>query len=526
MKQLSGQDSAFLEMEAIGLPQHIASVAIYDQSTAPGGMVRFKDILSMLESRLHLSPVFRGKLQRVPMGVDHPYLVDDPDFDLEYHVRHIALPKPGDWRQLCIMLARINARPLDLDRPLWELYVIEGLDNIEGVPKDSFALLNKIHHSVMDGATGALMAAAMHDLQPVGAKAAPSVRVVSRPPSQAEMLGSAYLKTLRSPKRIFDLASKLVGVELEKRKMDEEQKGRSAERRVLTRFNGEISPHRVLDAIVFDFSEIREIKNRLESATINDVMLTIVTGALHKYLGHHNELPEEPLTCGCPIDVRDESNRHSGGNMIGMMGVELATRISDPWERFKAVHEDAKLAKKNAIVSDVQAPSQIQNTVPGGIMSMALRVTSAIGAQVSPFNVILTNVPGPPNQLYFAGAQIVDGFGMGALIPGTGLFHTATSSVMNKQGKVSLSFFACREMLPDPELYAECIRSSFAELKAAAEASGAGNKAKPATKSASKSATKKASKKTARKSTAKTAKSKGSKKTQKKAGAKEGSSAK
>ena len=129
---------------------HIGSLAIYDQRTAPGGQVTFKDILQFFKKRLHKARAFRQRVARVPLSLDHPYWIEDPDFDLEFHVRHIALPNPGDWRQLCIQAARLHARPLDRSKPLWEAYVIEGLDNVAGVPKGSFALLTKIHHAAID----------------------------------------------------------------------------------------------------------------------------------------------------------------------------------------------------------------------------------------------------------------------------------------------------------------------------------------------------------------------------------------
>ena len=141
MQQLSGLDSSFLYLETGTTPMHIGSLSIYDQSTAPGGRVTFKEILEFFEQRLHKARAFRQRIARVPLSLDHPYWIEDPDFDLEFHVRHIALPRPGDWRQLCIQAARLHARPLDMRKPLWEAYVIEGLDNVEGVPKDSFALV-------------------------------------------------------------------------------------------------------------------------------------------------------------------------------------------------------------------------------------------------------------------------------------------------------------------------------------------------------------------------------------------------
>ena len=466
MRQLSGQDNSFLEIEKMGLPQHIASVSIYDQSTAPGGIVRFKQILETLERRLHLSPIFRSKLHRAPFDLDRPYLIDDESFDLEYHVRHIALPQPGDWRQLCILLARINARPLDLTRPLWELYVIEGLDKIQHVPPGSFALLLKIHHCVMDGASAVELQVAMHDFSPEPRKIeAERKRIVHAPPSQLELGARAYLNALRKPRRILKVAGKLVGQQIDVRRRPEEERTHAAERRVLTRFNRNASPHRVLDSITLDFAEVRAIKNALPGATVNDAMLTIVSGALRKYLEAEGELPEETLTCGCPIDVRDESERGTGGNVIGFMGVDLRTDVADPLERFERVHEAAMDAKANAQASDVRVPMEMMDALPSGIMTMAMRVTAAMGVNSTPFNTMLTNVPGGSGQFYFAGAQAVEGFGIGPLVPGVSLFHTASSVVLRKEGKMLLSFWACRDVLPNPDVYKQCLLDSFAELR-------------------------------------------------------------
>ena len=421
MKQLSGQDNSFLEIEGIGIPQHISSVAIYDQSTAPDGAVRFKDVLCHLKSRLHLSPIFRNKLQQVPMGLDH----------------------------------------------------------IDNVPKGSFALLIRIHHCVMDGASAVDMMAAIHDFGPEPRQLDPeAVRVIEQPQSDAAMLGRAYVNVLRKPRRFYNLGKKLLGQQRAQQHMPSEERTEGAKRLVSTRFNQELSAHRVLDAVTLDFGEVRAIKDSLEGATINDVMLTIVTGALHKYLKAEGELPLESLTCGCPIDIRDKNDKDTEGNLIGFMGVNLSTQIEDPMERFKAVHEAAVRAKAHAQASDVRIGNEILDTVPGGIMTTAMRATAAMGVNATPYNTMLTNVPGPPNQLYFAGAQIVEGFGIGPLVPGVGLFHTASSSVMNKEGKGNFSFWACRDMLPNPDFYKQCIEETYAELNAVTLAGKAKAKAK------------------------------------------------
>ena len=168
MQQLTGMDAAFLYAETPRAHMAGGGISIYDPSTAPGGRVTFKGILDHIDKRLHEARVFRQRLVRVPFDLDHPYWIEDPDFDLEFHVRHIALPEPGDWRQLCIQVARLVSRPLDLERPLWELYVIEGLDNVEGVPPGSFALVTKVHHAAIDGMSGMEMTSAIHDDEPTG----------------------------------------------------------------------------------------------------------------------------------------------------------------------------------------------------------------------------------------------------------------------------------------------------------------------------------------------------------------------
>ncbi len=173
MRQLSKNDALFLGSDSAHSSSHISLVQIYDPSTAPGGRLRFKDFLALVESRLHRSHVFRHKLRNVPFGLDEPYWIEDENFDLEYHVRNIALPKPGDWRQFCIQSSRIHARPLDLNRPLWEIYVIEGLDAIDELPKDSFALLTKLHNAAIDVKRGTAIITLLHDTVPRPARPEP-----------------------------------------------------------------------------------------------------------------------------------------------------------------------------------------------------------------------------------------------------------------------------------------------------------------------------------------------------------------
>jgi diacylglycerol O-acyltransferase len=470
MQQLSGQDAMFLHAELDGLPQHIGGVSIYDQSTAPGGVVRFKQILAMLENRAHLSPIFRRKLAFVPYGLGRPYWVEDPDFDMEYHVRHIALPKPGDWRQLCILAARIHSQPLRRDKPLWEMYVIEGLNNIEGYPPNCFALLLKVHHCAMDGATGAQFMNIVHDLTPETKDVGSAPPWIVERPSKARMLGQAYFDAWRKPGQVLDMIKQAGPAFMRIRQGKKEEHFRSLEDKQKTRFQGKISHHRVVESRKFDFEVVRAIKNTQPGATINDAMLTIVAGGMRKYLDSKGELPDETLVTGCPIDVRSPEERAAGGNMVGFMNVALRTDIADPVARLAAVHQESVSAKAYAEALGPRIMVDLTDVMPGNVLSLAIRAASATGlAEASVVqNTIVTNVPGAPFQLYMCGAALVDSISLGPLLPNIGLFHIVYSSVMEKKGSINLSFTACRDMLPDPAFYAGCLQESFEELREAA----------------------------------------------------------
>jgi diacylglycerol O-acyltransferase len=469
MQQLSGQDAMFLHSEIDGLPQHIGGVSIYDQSTAPDGEVRFKQILSMLERRQHLSPIFRRKLAFVPGNLGRPYWVEDPDFDIEYHVRHIALPKPGDWRQLCILAARIHSQPLRRDKPMWEMYVIEGLNNVEGYPNGCFALLLKVHHCAMDGATGTQFMNIVHDMTPeTSDPGEPPPWMVERP-SRTRMLGRAYLDAWRKPGQALGFIKDSIPAFLRIREARKIGDVKFLEGKQSTRFQGKISRHRVVGARKFDFEAIRAIKNSCPGATINDAMLAIVSGGMRKYLEDKDELPDETLVTGCPVDVRSPEERAAGGNMVGFMNLGLRSDIEEPAERLAAIHEESKSAKAYAEALGPRFAVDLTDVLPGNVLSLAVRTASATGlAEASVMsNTIVTNVPGAPFQLYMCGAKLIDSISLGPLLPNVGLFQIVYSSVQDKKGTVTLSFTACRDMMPDPGFYAECLQQSFDELYAA-----------------------------------------------------------
>jgi WS/DGAT/MGAT family acyltransferase len=462
-------DAAFLYFETKNAPMHIGSFAIYDQSTAPGGHVTFKSILRNVESRLHLARCFRQKVVQVPLDLDHPYWLEDPDFDIEFHVRHIALPHPGDWRQLCIQVARIHARPLDLSKPLWEMYVIEGLDNVENVPAGSFAVLTKIHHAAIDGVSGAEMMAAIHDLEPNGAPPPPEEPwVPEREPNLVELGVRTTLNNIRNPFRFASTLRRTAPGLARMLRSDPEDEVENSGEVPRTRFNGSVSPHRVVEGRSFSLQEIRDIRKRVPGATVNDVILTLCSGAMRLYLEHHGELPKETLSAMAPISVRSEDEKSAAGNIISTMSVTLHSDEPHPLRRLEKIHATTQASKATAEAVGARTMTDVTQFMPGMLAGLAARAYTRLGLanRIRPFlNTVITNVPGPQIPLYFTGARMVALHGMGPIMDGMGLIHP----VFSCSGQISVAITACREQMPDPGFYAQCLQESYEALKDAAE---------------------------------------------------------
>ena len=467
--QLSGLDTFFLHAESARTPMHIGSCAIYDPASAPGGAVRLKDILKFVDDRTHRAKTFRQKLRQVPLDFDRPYWVDDPDFDIEFHIRHIALPQPGDWRQLCIQIARLHARPLDLSKPLWEFTVIEGLDNVPGIPEGAYAIVSKVHHCAIDGASGVEISEAIHSLKPVD-EVAPgeTSKPAGRQVGTLELLARANFNNLVKPFQALMHAGRMapgalkyaVGLTRDDFKLF----GSSVPR---TRFNGIVSGHRVFEAVSFSLADIKKIRVQVPGTTVNDVMLAIVGGALHRYLKSKDELPEESLVAMAPVSVRSSGERSSLGNEVSALSIELGTHIADPIERLQFTHEKAVKSKEFSNAVGAREIAEMSKLAPAMISGISTRLYSRLGLanQLSPmFNTVVTNVPGPPVPLYMAGARMVRSYGLGPVMDSMGLFQAVTSYC----GEISIAVTACRDMLPDPAFYAECLQSSFDDLLATA----------------------------------------------------------
>ena len=471
MQQLSGTDHVSLFSERRNTYNHVATLCIYDVTTAPGGKVRVKDILQHFEQRLYLHPVFRQKLVTVPFGLDRPYWVAGEDIDLDFHIRHIALPAPGDWRQLMIQVARLHSRPLDRSKPLWEAYVIEGLDNIPNLPPGAFAVFLKIHHAVVDGMGAIHLLQQLHaDLPEI--KGATTVRTmtVERDPMALEVAANALIHAAQRVGNLSRLSATFArraataGVDVVRRALAEGalpdfgNREKSA-KPPKTRFSERVSGNRVVDGFGMPISRIKRIRDRVPGVTLNDVFIAVAGGGVRAYLQAKNELPEQSLRGLMPISLRTDAS--AGGNAAAAVPVAVGSDIADPIARLKAVHDSAHKSKANAEAVGLDMLMNVLDVLPPTAVNFALDKFL-----MPTINMAVSNVRGPEKPIYLAGAKAMCLYPVSIPADTVGLNITGVS--YNRVMWVSA--VSCRNMVPDPGFFLECLRGAWLELLAAADA--------------------------------------------------------
>ncbi len=492
MKPLSGMDNLFLQMEHGNQYMHVAGLGIYDQTTAPGGSVRFKQILDFYAKKLNKSKIFRRRLVVPPFNIDRPYWVEDGEIDIEYHVRHMALPQPGDWRQLMIQIARIHARPLDRSKPLWEAYVIEGLNNINGVAKGSFAVYTKFHHALVDGEAGAQVIGMIHSLtpDPEDDDNGPSIIIADREPTKVELYSRAVAhrggQLLDTGKLLAKLGSRvgLAGmhlassgklIELGQQLLAKATSAKDAradnsdgkagkktspfQRKPHTRFDVDVSPHRIVDAVGFSLADCKTIRDHVDEITINDIFIAACGGAVRRYLQAKGELPKESLTALMPISTRSKSQGSDSGNQVGMVPVPLRSDIIDPIERLRGARKGSSASKGASSALGHDFSAKLIQIMP------AFAAEAIINHGMVPMcNTTVSNVRGPSVPLYMAGSKLQVFLPVSISFNGIGLNMTGFSY----NGMLWVRFVCCRSMMPDPKFFRECLNESFAEIVAAA----------------------------------------------------------
>jgi WS/DGAT/MGAT family acyltransferase len=464
LRQLTSLDSQFLALESRRQTGHVGALAILDPSTAPGGSLACSDIQDLIAERLPLLPPFRWRLAEVPLGLDYPYWIDDEDFDLDFHVRELALPSPGSDAQLAEQTARIVSRPLDRARPLWELYLIHGLES------GNVAMLSKIHHALIDGLSGAEIMGLLLDLDPEGRELPePPPREPGRKPSDLELLARGIMGVPRYPLRVLrSLPSAVPNMEdtpfravpgvgavgrlagMARRVAGGD--GRVPDRRQLvaprTSFNGRLSPHRRFAFGQLSLDEVKAVKNA-HGCTVNDVIVSICAGSVRRWLIQHGELPPEPLVAQIPVSVRTDEQAGTYGNRIILMSAPLHTEEADPERRLLKTHESLIEMKERHRALPAELLQDANHFIPPAVLSRAAQLTfrlSTTGSVGRPnWNLVISNVPGPQFPLYLAGAQLVANYPVSVITDGMGLNIT----VMSYHGHLDFGIVADRDQMKD-----------------------------------------------------------------------------
>ncbi len=469
MEQLNFLDLAMISAEQPHAPYHLCMAGIYDPSTSPRRAPGYDDIVAKLDSLVPRLPALRRAIRRVPLELDRPYWVDDPRFDLAHHVRRLRLAAPGDWRQYRDLVAELNARPLDMTRPPWELFVIEGVDAVDGCPPGCFATVLKIHHCVIDGSSGVQLYNDLHDrTADAPATARPQGWSPETVPSGAELVGRAAVNALVNPVRAArSLLGNLgdIGRELAANRQRPESHGHPVCR---TRFNQRVGPERAWEEARCTLDDLRRVKRLSAGATINDVCISVVGRALRGYLTDIGEPPACPLVTSVPVSTR-APGQVGGGNQVSMITVSMHAELDDPVERLAAIHLEtsAKKATQHGVAMPVLR--ELAQALPGALIGSVVRALTPLMGRAAPqYNTIVTNVPGPADDQYLLGCKLVRSSGCPPVQDGAGLFHSVSSFA----GGFLFTFNADRAALPDPERYRAKLEASIAEHLAAAGAPG------------------------------------------------------
>ena len=462
LERLNVIDASFLYLERPNVHMHVAGVAILDPSTTPGGRIDPDHLAGLVQDRIHMVPRFRQRVAFPPFGMGRPVWVDDGDFDVEFHLRRAALPRPGGMRELADFVQRVHSRPLDRSRPLWEMYYVEGLE-------DGYsAVLFKSHHAMIDGASGIDIATVMVDFTPEPQPVERQPWTPQPPPSQAEFLVDAIRdqvshpvnslmdgigRVARAPSEVWDQARAILG-----------GAGEIVSRGVAptSPFNRDVGPNRRLALAQFPLADAKAVKDEL-GGTVNDVVLTTVAGALRRWYRRRGLSTDAVLLRAMvPVSTRDASQSMALGNQVSMFFVDLPIGIPDPTERLRHVAERTKELKSSHQAMAATAIMGSAQWAPPTLHALAARLV----ARTRFMNLVVSNVPGPQIPLYIGGARIVSAYPVMPLAPKVALSVAVTSL----GGTLAFGYTGDWNALPDVDVLAEGTDQAIEELKKAAGA--------------------------------------------------------
>jgi WS/DGAT/MGAT family acyltransferase len=443
---------------------HVAMAMVLDPSTMPDGY-SFDTIKAFIRSRLHLVPLFHRRLVQVPFGLHHPVWVEDGDFDLDYHIRRIGAPAPGGRRELAALAAQIASTSLDRSKPLWELWVIEGLKH------DRVGIVTKVHHSAIDGASGADILVHLFDLEPKATDTSEEIELpVERTPTDLELIAFAAQSRVRRAMNALPIAGRAarsVTRVVQGRRDPAKGVGAIPLTAPRTPWSAAVTPHRDVGFARVTLAELKQVKQAF-GTTVNDVVLALVSGTLRRYHAEHDALPTDPLLAVCPVSVRGKAQaRQPSANQVSAMFASLNTQIDDPGERLLAIAQSTKGAKEEFDAMGAATLMDLAEFTGPGLFNLAFRLYSSqnwASRHRPVHNVIISNVPGPSFPLYFAGAELVATYPMGPVMEGCGLNVT----VFSYREAVDIGFMVCTELIPDVWSMADDVAFAIKELVAAA----------------------------------------------------------
>jgi diacylglycerol O-acyltransferase / wax synthase len=474
MMQLSGLDASFLYSESPTMYGHVGSLYFLDPSTAKTPLT-FERIKASIAERLHLVPLYRRRVVSVPMGLDHPYWVEDPDFDLDNHLHHIAVPAPGTDQQLADLIARLAGQHLDRQRPLWELWVIEGHQS------GYLAHYSKVHHAAIDGVSGAELLTASFDIEQDPPAPLPPAKAWEPEaiPSEAELLGRALATLSTQPQNMarlhYDALRAMPGMQ-QAMAASHTLAGRPEQRDLLfgagpevpaTVFNKPVSAQRrwVFGSLSLD--QVKAVKNKF-GVTVNDVVMAVCGGALRRWLERHDGVPQVPLIAMLPVSVRTDDQKGTGGNRISVMMASLGTHLSDPADRLRHVQDSTQRAKDQHKAVPAHLMTDAAQFMSPAIAGLAAQLSARFRQNGEPrlsFNVTISNIPGSRTPLWSLGARLVGLYPVSTIMD----YHGLNITVQSYQDKLDLGLIADRRMAPNLWDLLDDLKAALDDLSAAAE---------------------------------------------------------
>jgi diacylglycerol O-acyltransferase len=462
MEQLSGLDAAFIQQNSSRTPMHICAVLVYDTGEDGNETISRKDLANLCRDRLQNFPVMQRRLRQIPMGMDTPYWLDTTYTDWVSHISESVIESRGRtaWRRLQQTLAKLHGQSMDLRRPLWHIHLINDLHGLPDLPEHCQVLVLKIHHAAIDGISMAEMIRALHQEGAVGRA---SRRKQSNIPSPLELWGRLNINQIGRQLKLAETMGKLLPGFVRAREARKAFSDLPDLHGGGSRFNRPVRSGRHTGTILLSTERVMSVKRAVRRVTLNDIALACVAGGLRSYLQKSGQLPIKSLASGVPISLRSFGDNSSSGNRIATMKVGLATNIDDPIARLRAIHRYAVSGKKQINALGSGTIMDISDSIPPGVLAEGIKsmawATELVDMPV-PFHTMVSNVPGPIHPMFLKGARLVVPFGLGPIRDNMGLFHIVSSA----NDMMSLSFSACRTLLPDPDHYEDCLRKAFDDL--------------------------------------------------------------